>query len=110
MPSSKECLDYVLDQLSLLEGVTSKPMMGEYVLYFEDRVFGGVYDDRFLLKPTKASETAFPDSPREIPYPGAKPMVLVDCGDGLEERKRLKAVVEAMAAELPAPKPRRKRG
>ncbi|MBO7500605.1 MAG: TfoX/Sxy family protein [Fibrobacterales bacterium] len=110
MPSSKEQLDYVLDQLSLLEGVRFKPMMGEYVLYFEDRVFGGVYDDRFLLKSTKASEAAFPDSPREIPYPGAKPMVSADCGDGLEERKRLKAVVEAMVAELPAPKPPRKRG
>ena len=110
MASSKEFLDYVLGQLSGLDGVTHRAMMGEHLLYRNGKVFGGVYDDRFLLKSTKASEAAFPDSPREIPYPGAKPMVSADCGDGLEERKRLKAVVEAMVAELPAPKPPRKRG
>ena len=99
MASSKEFLDYVLGQLSALDDVSHRAMMGEFLLYHRGKVFGGVYDDRFLLKATKASAAAFPDSPRELPYPGAKEMILVDC-DGVEERRLLAAAVEAMVREL----------
>lgn len=95
MPSSRDYLDYVLDQLSGLDGVTHRAMMGEYILYRNGKVFGGVYDDRFLLKVSRASEAAFPDCPRELPYPGAREMIRVDC-DGVEERRLLAEVVEKM--------------
>ena len=95
MASSKDFLDYVLGQLSGLDGVTHRAMMGEHLLYRNGKVFGGVYDDRFLLKVAKASEAAFPDCPRELPYPGAREMIRVDC-DGVEERRLLAEVVEKM--------------
>ncbi|MBO7131112.1 MAG: TfoX/Sxy family protein [Fibrobacterales bacterium] len=95
MPSSRDYLDYVLDQLSGLDGVTHRAMMGEYILYRNGKVFGGVYDDRFLLKVSRASEAAFPDCPRELPYPGAREMIRVDC-DGVEERRLLAETVGKM--------------
>ena len=72
MASSKEYLDFILEQLSGLEGITFKPMMGEYILYMYDRIFGGIYDDRFLVKPTKSAVAMMPDTDRELPYEGAK--------------------------------------
>ena len=82
MASSRACLDYVLEQLSELDGVSFRPMMGEYVLYYQGKTIGGVYDDRFLLKPTKtalrlAEETAG-EARSDIPYPGAKAMLVAD--------------------------------
>ena len=88
MASSKEYLTFVLDQLSGLNGITWRGMMGEYILYFRGRVAGGIYDDRLLVKPTPAALSLLPDAPRELPYPGAKEMLLVedvDNGDFLRE-------------------------
>lgn len=101
MASSKEYLDFVLEQLSELDGITSRAMMGEYVLYFRGVVFGGVYDDRFLVKPTKSAKKLMPDAFYELPYEGAKPMLLVD---NIEDKAFLKQLVESMFEELPQPK------
>ena len=101
MASSKEYLDFILDQLSELDGITHRGMMGEYILYVRGRVFGGIYDDRFLVKPTKSAEAMMPAALRELPYEGAKEMLLVD---NVEDREFLRALVEAMFDELPAPK------
>ena len=78
MASSKEYLDFILDQLSGLDDITSRKMMGEYIIYYSGKVVGGIYDDRFLVKVTKSSEAILPDAPRELPYEGAKPMILVE--------------------------------
>ena len=67
MASSKDYLDYILDQLSLIDGITYRPMMGEYILYCNGKIFGGIYDDRFLVKPTPAAIERMPDAPRELP-------------------------------------------
>ena len=104
MASSKEYLDFVLDQLSELEGISYRSMMGEYILYCNGRIVGGIYDDRFLVKPTRAVLAMMPDAPREIPYEGAKEMLLVD---NIEDRAFLKELLEAMLPELPAPKAKR---
>ena len=88
MPSSREYLTFVLDQLSGLKDVTHRAMMGEYILYVHGRVGGGIYDDRLLVKPTPAAMSLLPDAPRKLPYPGAKEMLLVedvDNGDFLRE-------------------------
>ena len=84
MPSSKEYFDYVLDQLSLLDDISVRKMMGEYILYYKNIIFGGIYDDRFLVKKTKSSEELLKNSSEEIPYEGAKPMLLVDEIDSKE--------------------------
>lgn len=98
MASKKDYLQFVLDQLSLLEDITSRAMMGEYVLYFRGKVFGGIYDDRFLVKPTPAAAAMMPNASRELPYEGAKPMLLVD---NVEDKAFLRDLVEAMYPELP---------
>ena len=103
MATKKEYLDYVLEQLSGVDGISHRAMMGEYVLYIHGRVFGGIYDDRLLLKPTASACAMLPDAPREIPYEGAKEMLLADPDD----RERLAAVVAAMFPELPEPKKRK---
>ena len=104
MASSRQYLDYVLDQLSGLDGVSSRAMMGEFILYCQGKVVGGIYDDRLLVKPTPASERLIPNAPRELPYEGAKPMLLVEEAD---DRDFLCALVEAMYSELPEPKKRK---
>ena len=101
MPSSKEYLTFILDQLSGLDGVSWRGMMGEYILYFRGRIVGGIYDDRLLVKVVPAALDLMPDAPRELPYPGAKEMLLVedvDNGDFLRDLFR------AMYDELPPPK------
>lgn len=103
MASSKEYLDFVLEQLSGLDGISCRPMMGEYILYCQGRVFGGIYDDRFLVKPVKAAAERMPDALREVPYEGAKEMLLVD---RIEDRDFLRELIGAMLPELPAPKPK----
>ena len=102
MASSKEYLEYVLDLLSDLDGITHRYMMGEYVLYYRGKVFGGVYDDRFLVKPTKTAIRMLPDAEREIPYDGGKEMLLVDT----EDKTFLRELVESMYNDLPEPKKR----
>ena len=101
MSSGKEYLDYILEQLSDAEGVTYRAMMGEYILYRQGKIFGGIYDDRLLVKPTKSAKAMMPDAPLELPYEGAKPMLLVD---NVDDRAFLRELITAMAPELPAPR------
>lgn len=101
MSSTKEYLDFVLDQFSETEGVTHRAMMGEYILYCQGKIFGGVYDDRLLVKPTPSALAMMPKAARELPYPGAKEMLLVE---DMENRAFLRDLLEAMLPELPAPK------
>lgn len=105
MASSVEFLDYVLDLLSETSSVQSRKMMGEYVLYSEGRVFGGIYDDRFLIKDTESSRTLFPEASKETPYEGARQMLLVDT----EDRVLIANVIAAMLPEIPAPRAKKKR-
>ena len=101
MASNKEYLDFILEQLSGLEGITFNPMMGEYILYLRGKIVGGIYDDRFLVKPTKSATAMMPDAERELPYEGAKEMLLVD---NVDNREFLNELLTAMFDELPAPK------
>ena len=103
MASSKDYLDFILDQLSGLDEITYKAMMGEYILYYRGRIFGGIYDDRFLVKPAQSAKRMMPEADLELPYEGAKEMLLVD----MEDRAFLKELIEAMYPELPAPKKRK---
>lgn len=101
MASGKDYLDFILDQLSELEDITYRPMMGEYILYYKDRIIGGIYDERFLVKSTKSALAMMPNADLELPYEGAKEMILVD---DVENKEFLKELIEAMYGELPAPK------
>ncbi len=103
MASSKEYLDFVLEQLPGAGEVSYRAMMGEYVLYFRGRVFGGIYDDRLLVKATKSALRMMPQAQRELPYEGAKEMLLVD---RVEDPDFLRELLEEMLGELPAPRPR----
>ena len=105
MASSEEFLEYVLERLSALDDVGYRPMMGEYVLYAHGRVVGGIYDDRLLLKPTKGALRLMPDAETDIPYEGAKEMLVAD----VDNAELTCLVIETIAAELPAPKPKRKK-
>jgi TfoX/Sxy family transcriptional regulator of competence genes len=105
MPSTKEYLDFILEQLSQTDGITWRAMMGEYILYRSGRIFGGIYDDRFLVKPVKAAAALMPDAVLEKPYDGAKEMLLVD---NVDDREFLSRLVEEMYNELPEPKRRKK--
>ena len=101
MASSKEYLEFVLEQLSELDDITYRAMMGEYIIYYRGKVAGGIYDDRFLVKPVQAARELMPNARLEKPYDGAKDMLLAD---ELEDREFLKKLFEAMYEELPAPK------
>ena len=107
MASSREYLDFILEQLSGLEDITWRQMMGEYILYCRGRIIGGVYDDRFLVKPTKSALAMMPDADRELPYEGAKEMLLVD---NVDNRDFLAELVASIAAEVPAPKKKQGKG
>lgn len=102
MASSTRYLEYVLDLLADVPEVTTRKMMGEYLLYSSGKLFGGVYDDRFLVKDTPASRAAL--STTEIPYDGASAMMLVD----MEDRDSITGLVISMLSELSEPKRRRK--
>ena len=97
MASSKEYLAYVLEQLSETEAVRYRPMMGEYLIYCRNKLVGGVYDDRFLVKPTRSAVALLPDAPREEPYPGGKPMLLVT---EMENKSLLQKLLEAVSKEV----------
>ncbi len=97
MASSKEYLGYVLEQLSEVEGLRYRPMMGEYLIYCRNKLVGGVYDDRLLVKPTKAACALLPDAPQEEPYPGGKAMLLVT---EMENKSLLRELLEAVAGEV----------
>lgn len=98
MASTKAYLDYVLDQLSELDEIRFRAMMGEYILYYRGKVFGGIYDDRFLVKPVPAAVKMMPEAAMEVPYEGAKEMILVD---EIDNRQFLCELVESMWKELP---------
>ena len=101
MASTKAYLDFILEQLSELDEITYRAMMGEYIIYYRSKVVGGIYDDRFLVKPTKSAVTMMPDADKEFPYEGAKEMILVD---DVENKEFLRDLLETMYDELPAPK------
>ena len=104
MASSKEYLDFILEQLSELEDVSCRAMMGEYVIYYRGKVVGGIYDDRFLVKPTKSATALMPNAEMELPYDGAKEMLLVD---DVDNKEFLRDLLDAIYPELPASKKRK---
>lgn len=101
MATKKEYLEYVLEQFSEVSEITFRAMMGEYLLYYDGKLFGGIYDDRLLVKETPAAKRILADAPTELPYEGAKPMLLVT---EMEDKALLKELVQAMWEELPTPK------
>ena len=101
MASSREYLEFILEQLSGLEDIRYRAMMGEYILYYKDRVVGGIYDDRLLVKAVPSAVNYVTDVQYELPYEGAKEMLLV--GD-VDNRAFLRELLDAMFDELPAPK------
>ncbi len=98
MASKKEYLDYILEQLSGLDDVSYRKMMGEYIIYYKNRIIGGIYDDRFLVKPTDSAKRLMPEAVSELPYEGAKPMLLVENTD---DRDFLFELLNVLADELP---------
>ena len=106
MASSKEYLDFILDQLTGLEGISYRAMMGEYILYYKNKVIGGIYGNRFLLKITESSEKFILNAKIEIPYEGAKGMLLFD---DFENKELLVELFEKMYEELPMPKIKKKK-
>ena len=127
MPSSKSYIDFILEQLSPLSSdaaydtasanpgtaaydaasaVTFRPMMGEYILYYRGKIFGGIYDDRLLVKPVKSAAAMMPHAVKELPYPGGTPMFPVE---NVDDADFLCDLVKAMYEELPAPKAKRKK-
>ena len=105
MASAKEYLDFILEQLAGLDGVAYRPMMGEYILYMNGKVVGGIYDDRLLVKPTASALAMLPEADRELPYEGAKEMLLVD---RVDDREFLRALLTAMEGDLPQPRQKKK--
>ena len=101
MASSKAYLAFILEQLSELDEISYKTMMGEYIIYYRGKMVGGIYDDRFLVKPVKSAVAMMPNADRELPYEGAKEMLLVE---NVENREFLRELMEAMYDELPLPK------
>ena len=88
MASTKEYRDFVLEQLSIINNITYKPMMGEYLLYYKDKMFGGIYDDRLLVK--KVDNNSNFNMEEVIPYKNAKPMYLVD---NIDDSEKLRDIV-----------------
>ena len=105
MASTREYLDFILEQLSAIDGITSRLMMGEYILYLKGRIIGGIYDDRFLVKPTRSAKALMPEAVMERPYEGAKEMLLVD---NVDDRDFLAQLLTTMYEELPVPKSKKK--
>ena len=106
MTSSKGYLDFVLEQLSELDDISYRAMMGEYIIYYRSKVIGGIYDDRFLVKNIKAAADLMPEATLELPYDGAKEMLLVD---DIENKEFLRDLLEAMVDDLPAQKKKKEK-
>ena len=104
--SSKGYLDFILEQLSELTDITYKSMIGEYIIYYQEKIVGGIYDDRFLVKPVKSAIKLMPNADYELPYEGAKEMLLVD---DVDNKDFLAALFNSMYEELPAPKVKKKK-
>ena len=105
MASSKDYLEFILDQFSGLDGISYRAMMGEYIIYYRGKVVGGIYDDRFLVKLVKSAMAMMPNAEMKQPYEGAKEMLLVD---DVENGQFLRELLEAMYDELPAPNKKKK--
>ncbi len=101
MASTKNYLDFILEQLSDLDEISYRAMMGEYIIYYRGKIVGGIYDDRFLVKPVKSAISLMPDATFEIPYDGAKEMILVN---NVDDKNFLTELLNTMYDELPAPK------
>ena len=101
MASSKDYLEFVLEQLSDLDGISHRAMMGEYIIYYRGKAAGGIYDNRFLVTPVGAAKKLMPEAPYELPYKGAKEMLLVE---DLDNRTFLAELLDSMYDELPEPK------
>lgn len=101
MASDKEYLDFILDQLSDLDDIGYRAMMGEYIIYYRGKIVGGIYDNRMLVKPTKSAVAYMPTADRELPYDSAKEMLLVE---DVDNREFLNGLFNAMYDDLPAPK------
>ena len=97
MASSKEYVNFILEQC---DGLSARAMMGEFVLYYGGKVVGGVYDNRLLVKPTLSAKRFMPNAPKELPYEGAKEMLLVE---NVEDKAFLQSLFAVIAEELPAP-------
>ena len=106
MASSKEYLDFILEQLSDLEEISYRSMMGEYIIYYRGKIIGGIYDDRFLVKPVRSAIALMPNAKYELPYDGAKEMLLVD---DIENKEFLTGLFNSMYDEFPIPKPNKKK-
>lgn len=106
MASSKDYLQFILEQLSDLEEITYRAMMGEYIIYYRGKIVGGIYDDRLLVKPIKSAISYMPTAGYELPYDGAKEMLLVE---DVDKKEFLAGLFNAMYDELPAPKPKKKK-
>ena len=106
MASSKEYLEFILGQLSELEDITYRTMMGEFIIYYRGKVVGGIYDDRLLVKPVKSAISFMPTATYELPYEGAKEMLLVD---EVDDKEFMTGLFNAVYEELPAPKPKKKK-
>lgn len=102
----KGILNFIIGQLSGIDGLSSRAMMGEYILYVGGKIVGGIYDDRLLVKPTESAKRLMPCASEEIPYDGAKPMLLVE---DVDDRDFLKTLFTEIYADLPAPKVKNKR-
>ncbi len=101
MASSIDYLEFILDQLSGLDDISYRAMMGEYIIYYRGKIVGGIYDNRFLVKPVRSALAMMPDAVMELPYEGAKEMLLVD---DVENREFMRKLLAAMYDELPVPK------
>ncbi len=107
MASDQKFVDFVLDQMDISGQVTCKKMFGEYGLYFGDKLFALVCDNKLFVKPTVAGRAYIADVVEAPPYPGAKPCFLIE--EKLEDSDWLKKLVSITAKELPEPKPRKKK-
>ena len=105
MASSKEYLTFILEQLSDLEGISYRAMMGEYIIYYREKIVGGIYDDRLLVKPVKSAVSLMPNAIYELPYDGAKEMLYVE---NIDDKDNLTELLESIYPELPAPKSKKK--
>ena len=106
MATSREFMEFVLEQISSMPTVRARKMFGEYALYCDDKVVGLVWDEQVFIKITPEGRALVGDRYEEgLPYPGAKPWMLVD-GDEIEESDRMCSLIRATADALPSPAPK----
>ena len=106
MASSKEYLDFILEQVSELDNISYRAMMGEFIIYYNGKIIGGIYDDRLLVKPVQSAINYMPNAVYELPYDGAKEMLLID---DVDNKEFLIGLFDAVYDDLPAPKPKKKK-